>query len=124
METRRFFLHLAVALFSLTAMHSFAEIKYVRTSVGNLLHRDNVTHVTLTGAALTAMRTSVFPCSAQGDLANPVILVSSPNYKTFRDALVLAHTLNKEVNLIFETSASCAFNAYPVAFGVDFVGAP
>jgi hypothetical protein len=124
MRIRHFIIRFAVTLCTLTAMHSFAEIKYVRTSVGNLLHRDTVTHVSLTGTALTGIRSAIFSCSAQGDLANPVILVSSPNYKTFRDTLMIAYALNKEVNLILETSTPCAYNSYPVIFGVDFVGAP
>ncbi len=73
----------------------------------------------LKGAALTAIQGAGLACSS--NLENPVILVSSPNYKTYRDALMAAYALKQEVNLIFESTQAC-YAGYPVAWAVDFVG--
>jgi hypothetical protein len=121
MKIRRFFLRFAVALFSLAAMQSFAENRYIRTTITYLLHRDNVTHITLKGVPLTNIQGAGLACSG-GGLENPVILVSSPNYKTYRDALMMAYALKQEVNLIFESTQKCVNDTYPIAWAIDFVG--
>jgi hypothetical protein len=125
MKTRRFFLRLAVALFSLAAMQSFAaEPKYVRTTVQTMLHRDFGTHFYLSPAVAELVRTAGLACPQSTGLNAPVILLSGANYKTFRDTIMLAHSLKEEVNMIFDPATPCYLGLFPVVFGVDLVGSP
>jgi hypothetical protein len=124
MKTRRFFLRFAVALFSLAAMQSFAEIRYVRTTVQTMLHRDYGTHFYLSPAVTDLVKAAGLACPISDKFSIPVVLFSSVNYKTYRDSMMLAHSLKEEVNMIFDTTTPCVLGGYPVVNFVDLVGNP
>jgi hypothetical protein len=124
MKTRRFFLRFAVALASLAAMQSFAEVRYVRTTVQTMLHRDYGTHFYLSPAVTQLVKDAGLACPQSASLNSPVVLFSAVNYKTYRDSMMLAHSLKEEVNMIFDTTTPCAFGVYPVVNFVDIVGNP
>jgi hypothetical protein len=124
MKTRRFFLRFAVALFSLAAMQSFAEVRYVRTTVQTMLHRDYGTHFYLSPAVTQLVKNAGLACPQSAEMNAPVVLFSSVNYKTYRDSMMLAHSLKEEVNMIFNTDTPCYLGVYPVVNFVDLVGNP
>jgi 3-hydroxyisobutyrate dehydrogenase-like beta-hydroxyacid dehydrogenase len=124
MKTRRFFLRFAVALASVTAMQSFAEVRYVRTTVQTMLHRDYGTHFYLSPTVTQAVKDAGLACPQSANLNAPVVLFSAVNYKTYRDTMMLAHSLKVDVNMIFDTTTPCLFGVFPVVNFIDLVGNP
>jgi hypothetical protein len=120
MKVRRSFYKFAATIFSVAAMHSFAAITYVEATVPELLHRDYGTHIKLQSPATTNIQSLGLQCPGPS-LPYPLVLFSGANYKTYRDTLMSAYALKREVRIYFETTQACYAGVYPIIFGIDLM---
>ena len=111
----------AATVFCLTATSSFAVLTSVQTKVRELAPREWGFHFTMDAAAASALTTNGLACPIN---FFPVFLLSKPDYKTSKDAIVLAYTLNKTLRVYFDTApppaeALCIGGNYPRIYAVD-----
>lgn len=112
---------LAATVFCLTATSSFAALTAVNTKVHELSPREWGFHFNMDAAAAAALTTNGLACPVNGA---PVFLTSKPDYKTTKDAIVLAYTLNKTLRVYFDTTPPpgeqlCLGGNYPRIYAID-----
>jgi hypothetical protein len=121
MKARRFIYRMAAGLFAGVAIQSFAGLISVQTKPVELWPREWGMHVLIESTAVAQM--TGLQCTG-GNLTYPVILQTDPNYKTYRDALMLAYTLKGNVRLFFDTAKPCWNGQFPYIYAIDVLAQP
>jgi len=118
MKSRHFFYQLFVILFSTMALQSFAALVVIQTKVTELWPRDWGFHVVMESQTLSQLTT--LQCTGN-NLQYPLVLLTNPNYKTYKDTIMLAYTLKRNIRVFFENSTPCAAGVYPIIYAVDLL---
>lgn len=121
MKTPRILSIFAVAFFCLSASTSFATLINVQTKVVQLWPREWGFHIVIEPAASASLAGLGLSCNAP---QYPVWLLGKPDYKTTKDALFLAYTLNRSVRIHLDTTPPageplCYGSNYPRIYAID-----
>lgn len=112
------FILAVVAIFSIHASNANAALVTVNAEITALIVRDYGIHFLLTlrpgSAPLAGLQ-----CTNPDTLFVPIVLPTNPNYKAYKDIVMLAFALKRPVNVHFESTKLCYHNAYPETIGVD-----
>lgn len=118
MKSRHLFYQLFAILFSTMALQSFAALVSIQTKVIELWPRDWGFHFVIDSQTLSQLTT--LQCTGN-NLQFPVIQITNPNYKTYKDTILLAYTLKRTIRIYFDNSTPCANGVYPIIYAIDLL---
>ena len=109
----------ATLIFSLTATSAFAQLAVVTTKVLEMSPRDWGFHITIETASATILTGQGVTCGINNA---PVFLLTKPDYKSTRDALMLAYSMRKTIRIYVDKSPGatvCLSSNFPIIYAID-----
>lgn len=117
MKSRHLFYQLFAILFSTMALQSFAALVNIQTKVAEIWTRDWGFHFVIESQTLSQLTT--LQCTGNG-LQYPFVLLTNPNYKSYKDTIMLAIALKRNIRVYFDTSTPC-LSGVPVIYAIDLL---